>query len=200
MSSSTFGFQPLLGISLQEILQNHIQDIKTVINKDIDRVIQTRSEDEYINSVTDRFKVNIPRLDFNDIKKTSREEEVHGSELRGEVFWHDQMYRVLIVTFCISYTGNLDFIQYIPRSGSSTWWPEVFTEEHHLCFEVRSIGSNVERMQQDKKRVLIFLKDRLESATPELEEFNTHLAENVKQLFNTSKQKYLEKKRILDQL
>ena len=100
------------------------------------------------------------------------------------------------------YNGDIDLLQYIPRSGSSSsLYQEIFVEDDEfLHFEVKSVDKDINRMRDKKENTIKFLKDRSESIATELEEYNIALPTNIRQLFDIYKQRYNQNKNLLDQL
>ncbi len=162
-------------------------------------------ESAYLNLVISEFSVTIPQLDFEPehIQKTEDYEQVHGSQLPGEVIFPDRMYRVWVVTFGIPYTGDINLFQYVPRNGAGLSWPDVLINGQHLCFQVRTVDRpdrDIQKIRTEKDNTIAFLRGRLEAITPELEEYNGALAREVPQLFENLKQKYHRDRETLAQL
>jgi len=188
-------------VYLQTYLQQNNQRILTEIENTAKTVLERQqNEDAYKVSIINRYKIDIPVLDFNDIKKKDREEDVHGSQLVGQVFIPDRIYRVWVVTFQIPYSGNVKLLEYVPKAGSESWSPDMFTDNQYLCFEVRNAGRNLEQMKNDKERILSFIKTRSQNTTEELEAYNATLETMIQQTFDAFKKRYLDNKRNLDEL
>lgn len=207
MYSSNFAFQsPLQGIYLRDILQKKAQDMRSRLDKDIRGVIQRQSDESaYVNSIIREFSVTNPQLDFEPehIQKTEDYEQVHGSQLPGEVIFPDRTYRIWVVTFDIPYTGDINLLQYVPRNGAGLSWPDVFIHGQHLCFKVRIVDRpdrDIQKIRTEKDNTIAFLRERLGAITPELEEYNGALARDLPQLFESLKQKYHKDRDTLAQL
>jgi len=202
VKTGTMEFQsPLSGIYIRDILKKKSQDMQSEIASSIRNILQaSNAESKYVTSLVDKYKIAVPELDFNNIKKTDNERETRGTELRGQVVIEDRMYRVWVVTFHIPYTGDVQLLQFVPRSGAQSWYPYAFIREQNLCFEISSSDRNIEMIKSQKEHNLAFLKERAEAVKTELDEYNITVERSIKHTFDTYKQKYLEDKRRLDEL
>jgi hypothetical protein len=207
MYSRKIQFQSALtGIYLRDVLQKRARDMRAAIERDIRGVLQKQTDERaYLDSIIRDYSITVPNLDFDPehITKTDEYEQVHGSRIPGEVIFPDRMYRVWVVTFSIPYTGNIDLLQYVPRSGGTLSYPEVFIHGQSLCFKVRTVDrpeKDIQKIKAEKETIISFLKARLESIVPELEEYNNGLARDAQSLFESLKQKYHKDHGALDQL
>jgi len=205
--SNKFEFQsPLHGTYLRDVLQNRSKAMRIALEQDVRRVLEQQpDESAYLVSMISKYSIAVPQLDFDpdDIKKTEDYEQVHGTQLVGEVFIPDRLYRVWVVTFGIPFTGDIDLLQYVPRSGSGLLYPDVFISGQHLCFKARTLDrpeKDVQKIKAEKDKTIAFIQERLVAITPELKEYNQGLARDVPALFESLKQKYQKDKDALAQL
>src|SRR5579862_1782134 len=109
------------GTSLQEALRRQHLTMNTTLDEEVRRLggKPQHDEDAYIASAIERFRAKIPQFDFDSehIQKKPTYEQMDGSHFVGEVVFTDRTYQAWVVTFGIPYTGNLDYLCYIPRSG-----------------------------------------------------------------------------------
>lgn len=209
MTSGELDFQPPIGgVYLSDVLQKRMQAIRVAVERGTRKVLESRSDESaYISAIISEYSVSIPHLDLEPehIKKTEKYDQFHGSQLAGQVVIPDRMYRVWIVTFGIPYTGDVELIQYVPRTGGDFGWrPEIAVRDRHLWFNAQTLDGEQEQkkqaIRQEKERTLTFLQKCINAITPEIEEFNQSLTRDVPGLFGRYKQKYQQDQATLDEL
>jgi hypothetical protein len=207
--SGELDFQsPLGGVYLRDVLQQKGQAMRSGVEQAIPMVVgKLRDEGAYIEQMVSEYSVTIPRLDLvpERTRKTERYEQVHGSQLIEQVFIPDRFYRVWVVTFNVPYAGDIELIQYVPRTGTDVGWrPEVTVRDGLIRFETQTLDvdgeQKVELIKQQKQSVVTCLQKCVDAITPELEEFNQGVAREVPSLFQTLKEKHQRDRDILAQL
>jgi hypothetical protein len=192
------------GLSVQEVLQRRSQDTRNALEQGIRRVIDRRaSEGAYIDSVISKFSVRIPHFDFENIKKTEAYEEKPGSFFTGEVIFTNQAYKAWVVTFGFPYKGEIEFLRYIPRTGTGLNTPLFTFDRQYMYFTAWTLDKpdkDVQKIKAEKDNAIAFLQKRVADVKPELEQFNRALPSDVRAVFKSLKQKYLKDKDMLDQL
>lgn len=180
--------------SLQEVLGQKMQTVRSKVAKDIKAVITSGSEEQYIHALIQESTVSIPQFDFEPehIEKTDRYEDVPGD--------FGQMVKQWVITFKVPYTGDISLLQYIPRSGVEMWYPNIFLQGSHACFEVKSRGKDPGPIRQEKERILTFLQKRVAAAAPELEAYNQAIVPSISQIVEHEKQRYNDDNNLLQQL
>ncbi|WP_220200363.1 hypothetical protein [Ktedonospora formicarum] len=186
---------------MQDELAQRGQKLRAEIQNTARSVIKANGDEgTYIADLVMRYTIALPQLDFENIQKSERYEEIHGSQLPGEATFPDHMYRVWIVTFSLKGNGDLNLLRYVPRGGAPLSYPQVKFQYDTFSFEVRSVTKDIEKMKQEKERTLSFLRERLAALLPDLEEHNRALQGNVTRLFEQQKELFSTDKDLLDQL
>lgn len=207
--SRTLDFQPPIGgIYLRDILLQKAKTMRMEIEQSVTMTDgKVADEDAYINQMIARYSVNVPSLDLTPerTKKTELHSQVHGSELIGQVVIPDRMYRVWEVTFNIPFEGDIELIQYVPRTGGDFGWrPDVAVQDSHIVFQTQTLDVDAEQkvaaIKGQKQRIVTRLQECIDAIKPELLEFNQSVPRNVTSLFESFKQKYQQNKDMLDQL
>ena len=170
------------------------KEIRGVLDSGVD-------EDTYISSVVNRFRVEIPRFDFDTdhISKTEKYEDRQGTDMFGR----NVLRKAWVVTFGFPYQGQLEFLQYIPRVGAEMSAPKFTFDNQYMYFTTwvwDQPEKDVQNIKAEKERAMTFLQKRATDVTPEIEQFNQALTGDVQGAFETQKQKRLMDKDALAQL
>lgn len=203
MYSQRFEFEsPLIGGRfLQDELAQRDQKLRAAIQNTPRSAIEAiTDESAYIADLVLRSTIPVPQIDFEHIQKSERYEKVHGSRLAGEVIFPDRMYDVLVVTFSLEGTGDLNLLRYAPLNNVPLSYPQLTLRGNTFSFEVSSVSKNLDRMKQEKETTLSFLRDRLAALLPEIEKYNQALEGNITRLFEHKKESIRVDKALLDQL
>jgi hypothetical protein len=190
------------GRALQEMLRVRSLQMQEALGKEIRDVVDSGAdEDAYINSVIDRWSIKIPQFDFDvdHIKKNEQYEDRQGSDMFGGSVTR----KAWIVTFGFAYTGQIEFLKYIPRAGSDLSLPEFTFDSQYMYFSAwvwDQPEKNVQSIKAEKEKAMAFLQKRVTDATPELEQFNQALPGSVRGLFDAQKQKRLNDRDVLKHL
>jgi len=189
--------------ALQEVLQQRSLSARSKVEGKIRGALDGQSDEEtVITSVVEACSIKIPQFDFTPehIKKEEWYDQIPG---QLQSIFPNQKMQVWGVTFGFPYTGDVDYLRYIPRAGSGTSFP-VFTHDGE-CFWFKTWtpdGPNrdIEKIKSEKLGAIAFLQKRVADATPELEEYNHQLPLAVRAYFESLKQKYQKDRDILAQL
>lgn len=190
---------PLRGVSLQQFLQQRGQAMRAALNQEVRGVLDRHvDEGAYISAAIDRFNTEIPQLDFDPahIQKADNIEEHSGEQLyRGHSL--NRSYRYWVVTFGIPYTGEINYLRYIPRSGSSLSFPQLFRDDRYLYLKTQVLDTqerDIQPIKAERDKGFAFLQERLSAIVPDLKDFNQAIERDVPALFETLKQKYQKDK------
>src|SRR5260221_8532992 len=190
------------GRPLQEMLRVRSLQMREALNKEIRGIVDSgANEDAYITSVIDRFGIKIPQLDFaaDHIKRDEEYEDRRGSDMFGRSVTR----KTWVVTFGFPYTGQIEFLKYIPHAGSSLTLPEFTFYNQYMDFSTwvwDQPEKDVQSIKTEKEKAIAFLQKRVADATPELEQFNQALPGDVRGVFDMQKQKRLNDRNTLQQL
>jgi hypothetical protein len=176
--------------------------MREALDKEIRGIVDSgANEDAYINSVIDRFGIKIPQLDFaaDHIKRDEEYEDRRGSDMFGRSVTR----KAWVVTFGFPYTGQIEFLKYIPHAGSSLTLPEFTFDNQYMYFSTwvwDQPEKDAQSIKTEKEKAIAFLQKRVADATPELEQFNQALPGDVRGVFDMQKQKRLNDRNTLQQL
>ncbi len=190
------------GRPLQEVLRVRSLQMREALDKEIRGVVDSGAdEDAYINSVIDRFGIKIPQFDFDAdrIKKDEEYEDRRGSDMFGRSVTR----KAWIVTFGFSYSGQIEFLRYVPRAGGDLTLPEFTFDSQYMYFSTwvwDQPEKDVQSIKTEKEKAMAFLQKRAADATPELEQFNQALPGDARGVFDAQKQKRLNDRDALKQL
>jgi len=190
------------GRPLQEVLRVRGLQMQEALDKEIRGVVDSGTdEDAYINSAIDRWSIKIPQFDFDadHIKKDEEYEDRRGSD----VFGRSVTRKAWIVTFGFPYTGQIEFLRYIPRVGSDLSLPEFTFDSQYMYFTAwvwDQPEKDAQSIKTEKEKAMAFLQKRVADVTPELEQFNQALPGDVRGVFDAQKQKRLNDRNTLKQL
>jgi len=127
-----------------------------------------------------------------------------GSHFVGEVVFTDRTYQAWVVTFGIPYTGNLDYLCYIPRSGFTMGGTLELTYDRQFVYvktwTLDRPEKDIQKIAAKRDEAIAFLQKKVADITPELEAFNQALAREVPALIGSLKKKYQQDKDALANL
>lgn len=190
------------GKSVQEVLRARSLQMRVALDKEIRGVLGSGTDNNaYISSVVNRFRVEIPRFDFDAdrITKTEEYEDRQGSDMFGQ----NVSRKAWVITFGFPYEGRLEFLRYIPRAGAEMSAPKFTFDSQYMYFSTWAWDQpekDVQSIKAEKERAMAFLQKRVTDVTPELEQFNQALPGDVQGVFDAQKQKRLKDKDALAQL
>jgi len=190
------------GRSLQEVLRVRSLQMQKALDKEIREGVDSGTDgDAYINSVIGRFGITIPQFDFDadHIKKDEEYEDRRGSDMFGR----NVTRKAWIVTFGFPYSGQIEFLRYIPHAGSDLSFPEFSFDSQYMYFSAwvwDQPEKDVRSIKTEKEKAMAFLQKRIADVTPELEQFNQALPGDVRRVFDAQKQKRLNDRNMLQQL
>src|SRR5215470_4442241 len=124
-------------------LQNTIEHIKAEDFLELD-------ETDLINDLVEKFKVDAPVIDFENITVSS-----YGKEILAEQFPQTfyvrpgKSYLKQVVVYHLPFTGNDELFRYTP-SRFMLWAPEVYIEDQNVCLEFVSFG-DIEEIKREAK-------------------------------------------------
>lgn len=174
-----------------------------MVETQIRTVLDTHADEAtFVASVVKTYSITLPQFDFDPehIKKTEEYDQVSG---QLQSIFPGQMMRVWVVNFGFSYTGDIDYLRYIPRAGATLSTPAFTYDAGYVWLRTWTPdGPNrdLQKIKAEKEQAIAFLQKRVEDAAPELEAFNQQLPAVVQTLFASLKQKYQQDKDILMQL
>jgi hypothetical protein len=196
--------------SIIEFLAQHNSKLQAAINKEAEDYILNVNEEQFINYFAQEFTIDIPRplteFDINSMFVSDYEAQISPEDFPVE-FPIRHFSRVIrtgktvpkqVIVYHLPFSGEGKFLHYNP--GKSLRFPEVFIEDHSLCFEIINFSENESEIRRLAVPIINDIQSIWLSLISDLEPFNNQLSRNIEQMLKARKQKLLANKQMLASL
>lgn len=173
-------------------LQNTIEHIKAEDFLELD-------ETDLINDLVEKFKVDAPVIDFENITVSSYEKEILAEQFPQTFYVRPgKSYLKQVVVYHLPFTGNDELFRYTP-SRFMLWAPEVYIEDQNVCLEFVNFG-DIEEIKREAQRSIDTIKLFSEALLQDVGSYDAQLRGNVEQMVKARKQKILDGNNMLSAL
>jgi hypothetical protein len=109
----------------RKALQNTIEHIKAEDFLKLDEM-------DLINDLVDKFKVDAPVIDFENISVSSYEKQIPAEHFPQGIYVHQgKSYLKQVVVYHLPFSGNGELFRFTP-SHFMLWSPEVYIEDQNV--------------------------------------------------------------------
>ncbi len=200
MFRASNGFSIFMGEQVIELLvqkkkalQNTIEHIKATDFLEMD-------ETDLVNSLVDKFKVDAPVIDFDNISISSYEQQIPAEQFpQGFFVRQGKSYSRQVVVYHLPFTGNDELFQFTP-SQFMLWSPEVYIEDQNVCFEIVNFRGDTEEIKREAQRSIDAIKFFSNAMLQDVSSYDAQLQSNVEQLIIARKQRILNDNSLLTAL
>lgn len=175
-------------------LQTRLQEAKDEIRSESEDYILNVNQTEYVKSLVDQYRVDIPRLHFDKKTIDSEEREVRGRGPYGPTTRTRQA-----IIYYIPFQGDPDLLKLRPNPRKM-WTDKMWLEDSCLCFEVISKGDDADRVQSRADTTMERLEKQLDNLRKQLTSWNDQLKVEIRNAFEERKDGFLEKNDLLEAL
>lgn len=167
---------------LENYLQNQKQDIIKIFKDTPNDIFMNKSKKEHVENIFDKFSIDIPKLDFDNIKTEENE-----------------FNNVDIYQFKIPIIGdNLNYFTYKPNSRV-LWSYEVNIIDHELCFSI--IGDlSLNELQMKYNTIIQNIKQQIDYVDKVVKNYNDTLKKFIETEYTKKETKKQTRKHNIDSL
>ncbi len=169
----------------RKALQSTIEHIKAEDFLELDEM-------DLINDLVDKFKVDAPVIDFENISVSSYEKQIPAEHFpQGIYVRQGKSYLKQVVIYHLPFTGNDELFRFTP-SHFMLWSPEVYIEDQNVCFEFVNFGGDIEEIKREAQRSIDAIKFFSNALLQDVGSYDAQLRGNVEQMVKARKQKILD--------
>jgi len=189
-------FNMFYGTQVRDFLEDHRRKIRTEIEQAPEQYLLDVDETEYVNYLTQKYAIERPVIDFEGVFVNDYEKSIPSEQFPPAFFTRPgKSYPKQVVVYYLPFTGDAELFHHTP-SQFSLWFPEVFLEERYVCFEIVNFSGDMEMMRSEASRIIAIIKTFLEALTRDVETYGIN-RDNIEQMFQTRKQRWLNNKNML---
>jgi hypothetical protein len=165
------------------------KSLNTDIDSETDDYIRNIDEVSFIEYLFNKYSLNAPYLDFDNIAATTGKRMVKAEEFPyGYAVFSGRKYEVGTITYHIPCSGETDLLRYHTDNFYSNT-PEVFIEDDCLCFELINFGNNLERIKKIQETTIDSIKTVTKPVIEAIENYNYYLKSKIKSKIDERKSK-----------
>ncbi len=189
---------------ISNFLANHNREIQAAIQRETEDFILNVNATEYITYLVETFAIDTPCIDFDNMSVSDYEAEISPEDYPEHFpFLFAARTRTTVrrqvVVFHLPFTGNAELFHFKP-SQYVMLFPEVYIEDHSVCFEIINFTNNSADIQSETQSTINSIRSNSQTLINDLEPYNAQLPTQIEQLFKARKQKLLDNKNLLASL
>lgn len=190
-------FKPFLKGSLDDVLRNCIEQIRTRVHSEKTDYLLNVNETEYIEHFVSEFHIEPPQINSESMFIT-HEERMIESERHPSAFFLDpgESYKRQVIIYHVPITGDVEILDFKPNP--SLLWTTDLThdstnEGNFLLFDVINFNNETETIKRKQDEVIGNLAKQLEYISNQLNGYNTSLSQEIEQIVKARKNDLLSK-------
>jgi len=160
--------------------QNLIQDL----NRNLD--IETADFEEFSETMTEKYKLQVPRIDITNTKVIPEMEGRPGNTINPYYFADpNKIYQIAVVTYSIPYVGDGEFFCIQPSQFSFRSY-SAWIDNNFLCFKIYTEYGNINLSEEVKRDVLNqaksisdWINNNIEQLTQDCNIYNNNLKNRI---------------------
>ena len=140
-------------------------------------------KDDYVNQLMEKYKIDIPHLDYENIHYEVKEEGNYD-----------------IYVFKLPFNGkNIDYFKLEPPKGIM-WSRDVYIKGNDLCFDIYDREMSVGEMIRKYKSIIKKIEEKSSNVNTFIKLLNDDLKMLIESEFNKRKKRILNRKKKIDAL
>src|SRR5260370_5585898 len=162
----------------RKALQSTIEHIKAEDFLELDEM-------DLINDLVDKFKVDAPVIDFENISVSNYEKQIPAEHFpQGIYVRQGKSYLKQVVVSHLPFTGNDELFRFTP-SHFMLWSTEVYIEDKNVCFEFVNFGGDIEEIKREARRSIDAIKFFSNALLQDVGSYDAQLRGNVDFFFSS---------------
>jgi len=185
---------------LHNYLKNKKQSTLSSIESEDEDYLLNINEDDYIQYKVSEAKIDILEIYEDDIYVSSSEQMIPAEYFPRTFNVYDgKSYKKDVIKFHIPFSGDQNLLSCIPNPRV-LWSITVEVLDNEFCFEIINFNDDPESIKRDKDSKIKFINQQLTNVNTEVERYNINLETQVKQAFESRKNKIKAKSGVLASL
>ena len=196
-----YGSFPIFyGTPLDDYLRENDNEVISNIKGESEDYVLNINETEYLNHLFNKFKVDIPPIDFNGITVEPVEKEIPRQDFSFLPHTRRrESYPRPVYIYYLPFEGDGELFQYRPNPFLLNTI-EVYIKDNCICFEIIDFNSKAEEITNEKNGAISLIKGHYHNFKNQLETYNNQLPAKIKSYFEARKQKILKNNELLASL
>ena len=187
-------------IFMGDQVNDYLAQKRKALQKTIERIkaedFLELDERDLINDLVERFKVDAPIIDFENITISDYEKEIPAVQFPQTFYVRPgKSYLKQVVVYHLPFRGNVELFRFTP-SNFMLWSPEVYIEDQNVCFEFVNFG-DMEEIKREAQRSIDAIKFFSNALLQDVGSYDAQLRGNVEQMVKARKQKILDSNNML---
>lgn len=193
-------FNILYGDELRGLLIKNDEKIKSHIEQETESYILNVNENEYKKYLIDKYTVDIPILDFENVTVSKYERNIPAEQFpMGYNVRSGNSYPKPIIVFHIPVSGNCDLLTYRPDQYLM-WNQKMYLEGDTLNFEIISFNDDSEEIKRNANHIIENLKKMYSFFVNQITKYNIGLEQQIQNQIQGRKKKLLDQNKLLESL
>ncbi|MBW4257864.1 hypothetical protein KTG15_09200 [Methanobacterium sp. YSL] len=194
-------FHIFYGSELSVFLEKKDYEIRKKIENESEDYILNVNRTEYINHLLEIFKLDIPKLDYENISVSSYEKKIPAEYFpQGFLVRAGESYKKPVIVYHIPFEGNNELLRYRANRRILSGTTKVHINDGDICFEIINFRDNADEIKRKAEETLQRIKKQGEFSQEQLAKYNNNLELIIEQLFEGKKQRFLTKNKTLESL
>ncbi len=188
---------------LSSFLDKKLEKMKAQIVGESDNYILNVNEIEFVKHLFDKFFVDNPQLDFDNVSVSTYEKKILGEHFPSGGFLFNvqsgKRYDKDVIRYHISFAGNETILRCMP-SSRIIWSTEVSIQDSCVCFEIVNFFDNADKIKQQAEGAINRISKQLDNVRREVSTYNANLENEIRNTFQARKQHLLKKNDLIASL
>lgn len=194
-------FHIFYGSELRVFLEEKDNEIRKKIENESEDYILNVNRTEYLNHLFEIYKIDIPKLDYENISVSSYEKEIPAEYFpQGFFVRAGKSYKKPVIVYHIPFEGNNELLRYMPNRRILSGTTNVHINNGDICFEIINFRDDADEIKRRAEETLQRIKKQGEFSQEQLAKYNNNLELVIEQIFDEQKQKFLTKNKTLESL
>lgn len=196
--SNSRSFHAFAERPLSDYLAVRLEQMQSYINEQGENYILNANETDFIDHVTETFRLDPPRIDFANVQLDYYSKQIPAAEMPLQFpalrsSRASRSFERQVAVYLLPFTGEADLLHCTP-STSMRWSTEVFVDGHDLGFEIVDYSEDGAAVKREADDILSKLPANAQNVVQEVERYNETLRTTVESAFKARKQTFLKRK------
>jgi hypothetical protein len=195
-------FTMFQGNQVSDFLEHNTNRIQYETGEAAEDYILNVNEEEYVNYLEQKFTIDTPHIDFDQMSVDSYEDEIPAEYFPQSIpayFNQGKSYPKQVIVYHLPYTGNSELFKYTPRS-SQMLYPEVYLQSNNVCFDIINFNNNPDEIKREADKFISSIRIDIGNVIQEIDAYNSQIRASIQGIFKTRKHKILESRNLLASL
>lgn len=193
-----------INIFAEKELSRYLEDkrsrVISSIESEHDDYLLNVNESDYVRFKTEEAKVEPLIIHTDQIYASSSEQMIPAEYFPSSFYVHSgKSYKKDVIKFHVPISGNKDLLSCIP-STRLMWSIKIEPGQDEFSFEIINFSDDVEKITREKDSSLQSILKQLNNVTNDVERYNNGIEAQIRNAFDSRKQKLLNKNNLLASL